>query len=75
MNYIPKSISRNKGVLGLIGWIKKMEYVFQISFCQEECKVRFVACTFSKVALTWLNDHAKDMGISATNTMNWEEKR
>nr|KAJ0223453.1 hypothetical protein LSAT_V11C200052100 [Lactuca sativa] len=54
-------------------WIEKIEPVFQIIFCPDDCKVRFAAYTFTNAALTWWNSHVNIMGIDAANSMKWEE--
>lgn len=54
-------------------WIEKAESVFQISFCPDDYKVRFAACTFTNAALTWWNNHVNTIGIDAANYMKWEE--
>lgn len=69
MNCIPKHFYGNEGVIGLTRWIEKMEAFFQISFCENDCKVRFPSFTFLDATLTWWNDHAKTIGVNSTNTM------
>ncbi|XP_023759578.2 uncharacterized protein LOC111908001 [Lactuca sativa] len=54
-------------------WIEKIESIFQISFCPDDCKVRFATCTFADVTLTWWNSHVNTMGIDTANFMKWEE--
>ncbi|XP_023749744.1 uncharacterized protein LOC111898033 [Lactuca sativa] len=73
MNCKPKSFHGTDGVVNLTRWIEKTESVFQISFCPDDCKVRFVACTFVDAALTWWNNHVNTMRIDAANSMQWEE--
>ena len=73
MNCRPKIFHGNEGVVNLTRWIEKTESVFQISFCPDDCKVRFAACTFADAALTWWNIHMNTMGIDTANSMKWEE--
>ena len=73
MNCRPKIFHGNEGVVNLTRWIEKTESVFQISFCPDDCKVRFAACTFADAALTWWNSHVNTMGIDTANSMKWEE--
>lgn len=73
MNCRPENFYRNVGVVGLTRWIEKMEFVFQINFCSEDNKVRFVACIFMDASLTWWNDHVKTIGLNVENAMMWEE--
>ena len=54
-------------------WIEKIESVFEICECPEECKVKFVACTFVDQALSWWNDHVEAMTLPVANAMSWEE--
>nr|KAJ0227924.1 hypothetical protein LSAT_V11C100045840 [Lactuca sativa] len=73
MNCKPKSFHGTEGVVSLTQWIEKTESVFQISFCPDECKVRFAACTFADATLTWWNNQVNTMGIDDANSMKWEE--
>ncbi|XP_023772464.1 uncharacterized protein LOC111921120 [Lactuca sativa] len=75
MNCKPKSFHGTEWVVSLTWWIEKTESVFQISFCPDECKVRFAACTFADGALTWWNNHVNTTGIDAANSMQWEEMK
>ncbi|XP_052622552.1 uncharacterized protein LOC128127871 [Lactuca sativa] len=73
MNCRPKLFHGNEGVVNLTRWIEKTESVFQISFCPDDCKVRFAACTFADATLTWWNSHVNTIGIDTANSMKWEE--
>nr|KAJ0207887.1 hypothetical protein LSAT_V11C500261100 [Lactuca sativa] len=73
MNCKPKSFHGTKQVVSLTRWIEKAESVFQISFCPDDCTVRFAVCTFADAALTWWNNHVNTIGIDAANSMKWEE--
>ncbi|XP_052622709.1 uncharacterized protein LOC128127997 [Lactuca sativa] len=73
MNCRPKIFHGNEGVVNLTRLIEKTESVFQISFCPDDCKVRFAACTFADATLTWWNSHVNTMGIDTANSMKWEE--
>lgn len=63
----------NKGVVGLTRWIEKMEFVFVISFCAEDCKVKFAICTLTDTTLTWWNSYTRTMVVSIANSMSWNE--
>ncbi|XP_023763050.1 uncharacterized protein LOC111911512 [Lactuca sativa] len=73
MNCGPKSFHGNEGVVNLTRWIEKKKSIFQISFCPDNCKVRFAACTFADATLTWWKSHVNTMGIDIANSMKWEE--
>ncbi|XP_023744393.1 uncharacterized protein LOC111892567 [Lactuca sativa] len=73
MNCRPKSFHGNEGFVNFTRWIEKTESVFQISFCPDDYKVRFAACTFANAKLTWWNSHVNTMGIDTENSMKWEE--
>nr|KAJ0212037.1 hypothetical protein LSAT_V11C400208970 [Lactuca sativa] len=73
MHCKPKSSRETRRVINLTRWIEKTESIYQISFCPEDCKLRFAACTFVDAALTWWNNHVNAMGINTTNSMKWEE--
>ena len=72
-NCKPRPFHGNEGAIGLTRWIEKTESVFQISFCPEDCKVRFAASTFADTALTWWNRHTATMGLNAANAISWDE--
>ncbi|GJZ81299.1 hypothetical protein Tco_0646293 [Tanacetum coccineum] len=55
LNCQPRKFNGTEGVFGLSRWFKKMDYVFEISKCAEEDKVKFVACTLKGHTLTWWN--------------------
>lgn len=42
----------NKWVLHLTWWIEKMESVFHLNFCVDDCMIKFATCTFMDAALT-----------------------
>lgn len=68
-----KRFYRNEGEVGLTRWMEKMESVFEISLCLEDCKVKFATCTLADATLSWWNSLTKTMGINATNAMSWSE--
>nr|GFC60191.1 hypothetical protein [Tanacetum cinerariifolium] len=51
----------NEGVVGLTRWIKKMEFVFNISGYAIKNLVKFATCTLLDAALTWWNVLKKKM--------------
>ncbi|GJY52747.1 putative reverse transcriptase domain-containing protein [Tanacetum coccineum] len=61
----------NKGVVGLIGWIEKMESVFNINGCAIKNQVKFATCTLLGAALTWWNGQIRTLGPDAYS-MTWE---
>lgn len=48
---------KKKDVVGLTHWIEKIEVVFEISFCVEDCKLKFATCTLADAALTRWNSY------------------
>ena len=73
MNCKPKSLHGSEGIVNLTKCIEKTESVFQISFCPDDCKLRFAACTFTDATLTWWNSHVNTIGINTVNFMKLEE--
>ncbi|GKD20437.1 hypothetical protein Tco_1222140, partial [Tanacetum coccineum] len=67
----PLNFKGNKGVVGLIRWIEKMESVFNISGCAIENQVKFTTCTLLEAALTWWNSQIRTLGPDAYS-MTWE---
>ncbi|KAL4579783.1 hypothetical protein LXL04_015948 [Taraxacum kok-saghyz] len=73
MNCKPQSFFGNGGVIELTRWFEKTESVFQISSCALGDQVKYSACTFANTALSWWNGHVQTIGITATNSMSWDE--
>lgn len=57
-----KSLYGNEGVVGLTRWIEKMESVLKISFCTEDCKVKFSTCTLADASILLCNSYTKTIG-------------
>ncbi|KAD6118893.1 hypothetical protein E3N88_10164 [Mikania micrantha] len=69
----PPAFSGNKGAVGLIQWIEKMEMTLDISGCPEQNKVRYAAGSFNKRDLTWWNAQVQTRGRDEAFSMPWEE--
>nr|GEZ94228.1 reverse transcriptase domain-containing protein [Tanacetum cinerariifolium] len=67
----PMSFQGTEGVVGLNRWIKKMEWVFQISKCTVACQVKFASCTLQGSALTWWNSHMRAVRQDIAYAMPW----
>nr|GFA78225.1 putative reverse transcriptase domain-containing protein [Tanacetum cinerariifolium] len=65
MKCSPITFCGNKGAVGLIRWIEKMEMVFTVSKCTKANKVVFAVATFQDRALTWWNSQVATLGIEA----------
>nr|GEX46189.1 putative reverse transcriptase domain-containing protein [Tanacetum cinerariifolium] len=65
MKFHPLNFKGNEGIVGLNRWIKKMEFVFNISGCGIENQVKFATCTLLDVALTWWNGQIWTLGPEA----------
>nr|GEW43776.1 putative reverse transcriptase domain-containing protein [Tanacetum cinerariifolium] len=61
----------NEGIVGLTRWIKKMEFIFNISGCAIENQVKFATWTLLDAALTWWNGQIRTLGPEAY-AMTWE---
>nr|GFA93393.1 hypothetical protein [Tanacetum cinerariifolium] len=48
----PLPFKGTEGVASLSQWCERMEYVFHISNCAAENKVKFATCTLHSIALT-----------------------
>lgn len=46
-----------------------MEVVFHISYCPNNCRVKYATYTLMDSALTWWNNHAKSIGINEAYAM------
>ncbi|KAL7596135.1 hypothetical protein Lser_V15G31193 [Lactuca serriola] len=72
-NAKPRTFNGTGGVIALKRWIEKVEFVFEIYGCLDECKVKFTSCTFMDQALSWWNGHVEAMTLLVANVMPWEE--
>nr|GEU69548.1 hypothetical protein [Tanacetum cinerariifolium] len=75
MKCSPITFRGNKGAVGLIRWIEKMEMVFTVSKCTKANKVVFAATTFQDRALTWWNSQVATSGIEAVTKKTWAEMK
>nr|GEX45389.1 hypothetical protein [Tanacetum cinerariifolium] len=73
MNEKPHPFNGKEGVVGLRGWIEKIEQVFEISKCAEGDNVMFAASTFEGRALTWWNRNVHTLGLANANNIPWKE--
>ncbi|GKB32182.1 hypothetical protein Tco_0871583 [Tanacetum coccineum] len=51
----PKEFDGKGGALPYTRWVEKMEFVIDISNCATNNKVKYVACSLTRKALTWWN--------------------
>ncbi|XP_023766456.1 uncharacterized protein LOC111914987 [Lactuca sativa] len=72
-NTKPRTFNRTGGIITLKRWTEKVESMFEICGCPEECKVKLAACTFINQALSWWNGHVEAMTLPLANAMLWEE--
>nr|GEV30591.1 hypothetical protein [Tanacetum cinerariifolium] len=59
----PIAFRDTEGTVELLRWFKKTKSVFGISECAKGKKVRFVAATLQRPALTWKNSKTTTMGL------------
>ncbi|GKF54847.1 hypothetical protein Tco_0165187 [Tanacetum coccineum] len=69
LNCQPQNFDRTEGVVSLTRWFEKIESVFHICNCEENCQVKYATCTLLDSALTWWNSHMKTVGIGAAYAM------
>ncbi|GJU11910.1 putative reverse transcriptase domain-containing protein [Tanacetum coccineum] len=69
----PRDIDGKGGVIVLTSWIEKMESVMDISACVNNQKVKYVASSLIKKALTWWNTQIQARGRKANMGMTWED--
>ncbi|GJX63958.1 hypothetical protein Tco_0298301 [Tanacetum coccineum] len=55
MSIQPSNFKGTEGVLGLICWFERTQFVFSRSNCTEDCKVKFATSTLTEEALSWWN--------------------
>ncbi|GJZ56671.1 putative reverse transcriptase domain-containing protein [Tanacetum coccineum] len=71
----PTAFRGTEGAVKLRRWFEKTESVFEINKCAEGKKVRFVAATLQRHALTWWNTKVATMGLETVNQMPWTEMK
>nr|GEW67348.1 putative reverse transcriptase domain-containing protein [Tanacetum cinerariifolium] len=64
-----------EGAIKLQRWFEKIEMVFGISEFAEGKKVKSVAATLQRPALTWWNTKVVTMGLEAVNHIPWTEMK
>nr|XP_043619828.1 uncharacterized protein LOC122591635 [Erigeron canadensis] len=69
----PLNFEGTAGTIGLLRGCEKIESVFRISECPDECKVKYATCTLQGGALSWWNLHAHTVGVDAAYALTWEE--
>lgn len=72
-NCKPHHFNGTEGAVGLVRWFEKLESVFRISNCKENCKVKYATCTLLDGALSWWNSYAHSVGIDAAYQISWED--
>lgn len=69
----PTNFTGIEGAVGLLRWFEKLESVFRICNCPENCKVKYSTCTLLDSALTWWNSCAQSLGIDAAYDLHWDD--
>ncbi|GJX06955.1 hypothetical protein Tco_0194887 [Tanacetum coccineum] len=67
-NRIQNEASGNAGAVGITRWFEKMESVFRIYNCAENCQVKYATCTLLDGALTWWNGCSQSVRIDGKVT-------
>ncbi|GJT51655.1 hypothetical protein Tco_0977812 [Tanacetum coccineum] len=68
----PLNFKGTEGVISLTQWFEKMESVFYISNCIDECQIKFATYILLGSALTWWNSHVNTVGHDAAYGMPWK---
>ncbi|GJW49261.1 reverse transcriptase domain-containing protein [Tanacetum coccineum] len=61
------------GVVALTRWIKKMEFVHDMSGCSIDQKVKYTAGLFMSKALTWWNSQIRMLSREVAVSMSWND--
>nr|GFA11200.1 hypothetical protein [Tanacetum cinerariifolium] len=72
----PMSFQGTEGVVGLNRWIKKMEWVFQISKCTVACQVKFATEMMDKKMLTHVErqaEHKRKLDDTSRNNQHQQQ--
>ncbi|GJV18257.1 reverse transcriptase domain-containing protein [Tanacetum coccineum] len=66
-------VEETRGAVGWTCWFEKMEIVFRINNCADNCRVKYASCTLLDGALTWWNSYMQAVGIDAAYETSWKE--
>ncbi|GJT18146.1 putative reverse transcriptase domain-containing protein [Tanacetum coccineum] len=69
----PKEYDGKGGAIALTRWIKKMEYVHDMSGCSIAQKVKYTAGLFVSKALTWWNSQIRTLSREVAVNMSWND--
>ncbi|GJV98720.1 reverse transcriptase domain-containing protein [Tanacetum coccineum] len=69
----PKEYDGKGGAVVLTRWIKKMEYVQDMSGCSIDQKVKYTAGSFVGKALTWWNSQIRTLSREVAVSMSWND--
>ncbi|GJV51052.1 hypothetical protein Tco_1446793 [Tanacetum coccineum] len=69
----PKEYDGKGGAIVLTCWIKKMEYVHDMSGCSIDQKVKYIAGLFVGKALTWWNSQIRTLSREVAVSMSWND--
>ena len=69
----PKTFSGTEGAVGLVRWLEKLESVFRMCKCAEDCKVTYATGTLLDGALSWWNAYAQSVGIDTAFETPWAD--
>ncbi|GKB18692.1 putative reverse transcriptase domain-containing protein [Tanacetum coccineum] len=69
----PKDYDGKGDAIVYTRWIKKMESVQDMSGCEENQKVKYIADSLIVMALTWWNSQVQTRGREAAVGMTWED--
>lgn len=72
-NSKPQSFDDTRGVIAITHWFEKTKSIFEICVCPESRKVKFAACTFTGIALTWWNGQVESLTLPVANAMSWDD--
>ncbi|GJU50217.1 putative reverse transcriptase domain-containing protein [Tanacetum coccineum] len=69
----PKEYDGKGGVVVLTCWIKKMEFVQDMSGCSIDQKVKYIVGSFVGKALTWWNSQIRTLSREVAVSMSWND--
>ena len=69
----PTKFKGTEGATAMIRWFEKMESVFLICNCPDDCKVKYATGTLLDGALSWWNSYAQPMGMENAYKLSWDQ--
>ena len=69
----PTKFRGTEGATAMVRWFEKMESVFLLCNCPDDCKVKYATGTLLDGALSWWNSYAQPIGMENAYKLTWDQ--